>query len=215
METLINLWEYFQANLLNGGLPFHHNYWNYVLLAVLVAAEGPIATLIGASAASIGFMRPAWVFLAASIGNTTSDFLWYSLGYLGKIDWLLSHGRWLGLRRNHLDHLKQSMQNNGPKILLVAKLTAGFVIPSLIATGLAKVPWRRWFPVVFTAEILWTGSLVLIGYYATETIKTVEMGIEYVGIAGSMLILVAAIWFIRKTLRQSEAGHEIQDDAKN
>ena len=215
METLINLWDNFQANLLNGGLPFHHNYWNYVLLAVLVAVEGPIATLIGASAASIGFMRPAWVFLAAAIGNITSDFLWYSLGYLGKIDWLLSHGRWLGLRRNHLDHLKQSMQNNSPKILLVAKLTAGFVIPLLIATGLAKVPWRRWFPVVFSAEILWTGSLVWIGYSATETIKTVEMGIEYVGIAGSILILVVTIWFIRKTLRQSEAGHELQDDAKN
>jgi len=26
---------------------------------------------------------------------------------------------------------------------------------------------------------------------------------------------VVAIWFIRKTLRQSEAGHELQDDAKN
>ena len=42
----------------------HLGYWNYVLLAILVAVEGPIATLLGAVAASAGLMRPILVFFS-------------------------------------------------------------------------------------------------------------------------------------------------------
>ncbi|HEX7976175.1 MAG TPA: VTT domain-containing protein, partial [Anaerolineales bacterium] len=157
--------------------------WNYVLLAVFVAIEGPIATLIGAAAASAGILRPALVFIAASIGNLTADSLWYSLGYAGKIEWILHYGRWLGVRGHHLERLKTAMHDHAPQILFLAKISSAFIIPSLIAAGLARVPWRRWFPMVFGGEMLWTGTLVLAGYYATEAIKKIEKGIEYVALA--------------------------------
>ena len=58
------------------------------------------------------------------------------------------------------------------------------------------MPWRRWFPVVFLGETLWTGTLLLIGYYATEAIKRVEMGLHYVALAVGLLLLGALLWWL-------------------
>ena len=129
----------------SGQLP-QLGYWTYIILALLVAVEGPIATLLGAAAASAGLMRPMPVFFAAAAGNLTADSLWYTLGYLGKTEWILHFGTRLGLRKSLIDHLKQNMLTHATKVLFLAKLTVSFVIPSLIAAGLLRIPWRRWFP---------------------------------------------------------------------
>jgi membrane protein DedA with SNARE-associated domain len=168
--------------------------WGYLILAIFVAVEGPIATLLGAAAASAGLMRP--------------DSLWYSLGSAGKLEWLLRYGRRFGVRKRHLERLTEEMHNHATKILLIAKLTAGFIIPSLIAAGLAKVPWKRWFPVILSGEMIWTGTLVLIGYYATEAIKQIERGVEYVGIAASAFFLLFILLGIRRIWRKREEKQE-------
>lgn len=207
MESLLSFGQEFWKSLQSGQLP-NLGYWNYALLALLVAVEGPIATLLGAAAASAGYMRLDLVFVSASIGNLTADTLWYSLGYAGRIEWLLRYGRWLGARRHHLERLQRGMRNHAPKILLLAKLTASFMIPSLIAAGLARVPWRRWFPAIAGGEMLWTGSLVLIGYYATEAIKQVERDIRYLALATSILFLLVFLWLMRRALQHRVALNE-------
>jgi membrane protein DedA with SNARE-associated domain len=203
MEKWIEFLQTFWLLLQQGHLP-EVGRWNYILLAILVAVEGPIATLLGAAAASAGLMRSWAVFVAAATGNLTADTLWYLLGYYGKIDTALRLGRWAGLKRSHLDRLTSAMQKHALKILFFAKLTAGFMIPSLIATGLARIPWKRWFPLVFLGELIWTGSLLIIGYYTTEAIKSVAQGIAVIVTAASVLFLVVVVWQGRRILMQTK-----------
>lgn len=214
MIDWIELFKNFWFLLQQGQLP-ELGRWNYVLLAVLVAIEGPIVTLLGAAAASGGLMRVWAVFLSAAIGNMTADSLWYLLGYYGKIDTALRIGRWVGLRKVHLDRLTAAMQKHSLKILFFAKLTAGFMVPSLLAAGLSRIPWKRWFPVLFLGEMVWTGSLILIGYYTTESIKVVSREISYLVLAISILFLIVIIWQGRRILFKdkdfSEAVH-VEDD---
>jgi membrane protein DedA with SNARE-associated domain len=207
LSHLLELLQTFVFYLKSGQLP-QLGYWTYILLAALVAIEGPVATLLGAVAASAGLMRPIFVFAAAAIGNLTADTLWYSLGYLGKTDWLHRFGRRLGIRPDLLEHLKHNMITHATKVLFLAKLTLSFVIPALIAAGLLRVPWRRWFPTLVAAETLWTGSLVLIGYYTTEAIKRVEQGIEYAVLAASLLFVTFLIIAGRRLVKEWE-----RDDA--
>jgi membrane protein DedA with SNARE-associated domain len=176
--------------------------WSYLLLAILVAVEGPIATLVGAAAASVGLMHPFFVFVAASMGNLTSDTLWYTLGYLGKMEWLLRIGKRLGINRKYLEHLEQIMCDHAPMILFFSKLSVSPMIPALVATGLVKFPWRRWFPYVFSAEMIWTGSLVLIGFFGGQAIKRVELGVEHAILAGSIVFIVFILWFGRRILKK-------------
>ncbi len=129
--------------------------------------------------------------------------LWYTLGYVGKTDWLVRHGRWFGLRERHVQRLEQGMHDHARKILIVAKLTLSLTIPTLVAAGMARVPWRRWFPAVFGAEMIWTGGLVLAGFYFAESLKRLEQGIQYLAIAGTIIFVTGIIiWLLRHNLRQ-------------
>ncbi len=201
MNSFFQLFQNFLLAVKSSQLP-QLGYWTYLLLAVLVAIEGPVATLLGAAAASAGLMRPGLVLIAAATGNMTADALWYMLGYAGKLEWALRLGRRLGLRAGVLERVEQGLQKNGAWILFMAKLTVSFMIPSLIAAGLAKVPWRRWFPALFAGEMIWTGSLVLIGYYATEAIKRVEQAVEYLVLGLSLVFVIFMLWMGRRFLRQ-------------
>ena len=194
-ETLLKLLREFWSGLIVGQIEQLGN-WNYVLLAVMTLIEGPIATLLGAMAASTGLLRPQWVFVAAATGNLTADALWYSVGYLGKTEWLLQHGRRLGLREEHILRLEEAMQKHARKILLIAKLTLSFSIPALVAAGLARVPLRRWLTTIIGAEIVWTGMLVLIGYHLTMSLRRMEVGLQIVALAGIIICLVLVVRYL-------------------
>jgi membrane protein DedA with SNARE-associated domain len=187
--------------LRSGGLP-ELGPWTYPILTLLVAIEGPIVILLASAAASAGLMRPGLVFVSAAIGNLTADSLWYTLGYLGKTEWMYHFGRRLGIRPSLIEHLKHNMIKHATRVLFLAKLTVSFVIPTLIAAGLLRIPWKRWFPYFIFAECLWTGSLVLIGYYTTEALKRVEQGIEYAVLAISVAFVAFMIFAGRRLLRQ-------------
>jgi len=184
-----------------GQLP-EFGYWSYVILAALVLIEGPIAILLASAASSAGLMRPLLVFLSAAIGNLTADSLWWLLGYAGKTEWIHSLGRRLRIRESLIEHLKHNMIKHATRVLFLAKITVSFSIPALIAAGLLRIPWKRWFPYFVIGEILWTGSLVLIGYYTTEAIKRVEQGVEYAALGVSIVFVALMILAGRRLLRQ-------------
>jgi membrane protein DedA with SNARE-associated domain len=194
--------DFFQnlSTLLRSGQFPEWGIWSYFALALLVAVEGPVATLLGAAAASAGVMKPWLVFVSASFGNLTADSLWYTLGRLGKINWLMRLGSRFGMSWERMERLEKSLQEHASKVLFVAKLSVSMVIPTLMAAGLVKAPWRKWFPAVFSGEMIWTGSLVLIGYYATEAIKRVEQGLEYIILAGSLAFVIFMLLMGRKIM---------------
>jgi membrane protein DedA with SNARE-associated domain len=208
--SLGNLPQFFHNLLIairSGQLP-ELGIWTYFVLGILVLLEGPIATLLGAAAASAGLMRAWGVFVAASLGNLTADVLWYSLGYLGKRKWITQFGRRFGVSDSLIVHLEQHMIKHATRVLFLAKVTLTFVIPSLIAAGLLRIPWRRWFPALILAETLWTGSLVLIGYFTTEAIKQVAQWVEYVALGISVGFVVIVLLEGRRLVRQWDTDDE-------
>jgi len=204
---LINYLESFWTLLQQGQLP-EVGRWNYLLLSVLTAIEGPIATLLAAAAASAGLMRFWVAFAAAAAGNMAADSLWYLLGYSGRVEAALKIGRFFGLKRKHVNHLTNAMREHGVKILFFAKLTEGFMIPSLVAAGMARLPYKRWFPVVMIAEAIWTGTLMVIGFHTTEAIRAVSQEIGYISLAISVVFLAVIIWQGRRILMRTPEFEE-------
>ena len=178
--------------------------WSYLLLTILVAVEGPIATLLGAVAASTGFLNPVLVFVSASLGNLTADILWYSLGYMGKSDWWMKLSGRFGVKENVMTRLQEDIHDHIHKVLFIAKLTMGLVIPTLIAAGLARVPFKRWFGVLFGAECIWTGSLVLVGYYFGAFIQQFEANLRWVSLAGAVVLVMIVITYLSQLRHRME-----------
>jgi undecaprenyl-diphosphatase len=175
-------------------------YWNYFILSFLIVLNGPAATLLGGAAANAGLLRPQYVFLAGIIGNLIADIFWYNVGARGKTDWILKRGARLGVQQKHLDKLSEGMDHHVVKILLMAKISVGLAVPTLLVAGISKVPWKKWFPIVFLGETIWTGMLVLIGFYATQAIKQVEQGLEALALGMTFLFLVFLVWLIPKMM---------------
>lgn len=201
MDNILQAIHSLVVTLRSGSLP-ELGHWTYIVLGLLVLVEGPIATLLGAAAASAGLMRPLAVFAAAAIGNLTADTLWYSVGYMGKTKWIRQFGQRFGVRESLIQHLEAHMIKHAVRVLFLAKLTLSFVIPSLIAAGLLRIPMKRWFPTLILAETLWTGSLVLIGYYTTEAIKRVELWVEYAALGISVIFVLIVILEGRRLIKQ-------------
>jgi Na+/H+ antiporter NhaC len=64
--------------------------------------------------------------------------------------------------------------------------------------------------------MVWTGSLVLIGFYTTEAIKNVQRGVEYFIVAASAVFIIAIFFagrgIMRKSAEQDPPASEMDDN---
>ncbi|MXZ23213.1 MAG: DedA family protein [Caldilineaceae bacterium SB0665_bin_25] len=185
--------------------------WSYPLLTVLVILEGRIVTLLAAVAASLGYIRLPLVMVCAIVGGIVADGLWYLIGYKYGNGPILRFGRWLGLRRHHLEQLQSEMRESGPRLLFAAKAFSVLVIPVLVAAGMARVPFRRWFPIVLLGELIWVPALAVIGYQTTEVVRRVELGLHYLPLAGGLALLI--LMLAARRLKAGRVGEKAAQPA--
>jgi membrane protein DedA with SNARE-associated domain len=171
----------------------------YLTLALLSILQGPIALLVGAGAAAAGVINPWWLFLTITLGNLSVDILWFWIGRLGKIDWLLKF-RFLKLKMETILRLEKSLDAQAPRIVILAKLSSVFVLPVMVAAGLMRLPWKRWFPTLFGIEILKNVVLILAGYYSVLSITQFKSWLSILTIAGLVLSLLIPWFFIRRSI---------------
>ncbi len=183
----------------------------YAALMLAVMVEGPVAILVGATAASSGFLNPVPVFVAASLGNLFGDLAWYLLGFSGKLEWALKL-RFLHLDLRKITFLKQAIAKNAVKILAIAKLTNGLIVPALIATGLARVSLRRWFPIIFITNLITTGVFVALGFFTAVNLLKFDHWVRYIALGFSFILLILITVFIRKWFSQFYSVEDLLAD---
>lgn len=176
-------------------------HWNYLLLAILVFAEGPTATLLGAAAAAAGILNPWAVFAIAAVSNLAADTFWYALGRLGHKN-VFSWAEKFGVQADSIGYYQKRMHHHVLTILLAAKLTLSFIIPALIAAGLARIPWRKVFPPLFLGETIWTGGLTLIGFFLTNRIGQLEKNLQVIALLGGFLFFILILYLFCHHIRR-------------
>lgn len=188
LELIHEIW----ATVTTGGDPAHIQYWSYLLLAILVAVEGPVVTVLAATMAGAGVLNPWLVIGSATLGNMTADSIWYSLGRLGHFNRLAQHFPWLNRFQPQIAQLEEDVQANGLKFLLLAKLVIWpATIPTLIAAGMAGVAWPKLLFVIISAEVLWTGSLVLFGNLLGSNLPQFQAWMQWIAIGGMVAMVLA------------------------
>jgi membrane protein DedA with SNARE-associated domain len=176
----------------------------YFVLFALAIVEGPIATLTAAAISATGRMNPYLAFVFAASGNMTADFCYYLIGKLGKfemVSWVLQK---VHVNQQRIEKIKDDIVNNSAKTIFIAKLTNSLIIPMLIMTGTIRIPVKRWMPALIFGEILWSGFLMVAGYYFSHSIRQIESGSKYIGIAISIIVLLIVIFWMRKSFRQQQ-----------
>jgi len=191
----------FWAFLSSGTLAPHLGGWSYLLIVALACIEGPLATLLAATLAGAGSLNPWLVFLAAGIGNFSGDTGWYLLGYLGQFDTLKRYLPGLARFDPQISLLQRDIHQNVAGRLLFSKLSMSWtVVPTLITAGMARVSWFKLLPVNLLAEVIWTGSLVLLGFHLGNYTNNLELGLKILAIVGGTASVFTIIWPIKKLL---------------
>lgn len=189
--------------------------WVYLLLAVFIALEGAATILLAAGAASAGFLNPLAVFCAAILGNLIADVLWYTLGYYSRIDSLLYRFKRLGVTAEKLDLLKRIIRHDVIRLLVFAKLANWMTVPALIAVGVARVSWKRWFPLILASDLLIAIVLVPLGYFMASSFLQIQKGMGYVALGFTSLFILVTILYASRLLSRKDlaAAFENQDQS--
>lgn len=171
----------------------------YCALGLLAMVEGPIATLMGGAATSSGLLLPLPVYLAVVFGNLTADMGWYTLGRFSKLEWLTRLSPKVGIDPRRVEQLQHGIQMHAPRLLFLSKMTVGFPIPTLVATGLSRVPVRRWIGMLILGELIKSAALVFAGHLYAQTIQYASHDVQMVLWIGTAVLLVAGVvWFKRR-----------------
>ncbi len=205
LTMLQELW----GTVLTQGIPPDFQVIGYLVLALMVAVEGPITIVLMAILAGAGALDPWLVVGSALVGNLAADSLWYALGRFGHFERLAGHVPWLQRFHPQIDRLEGEIQQHGLKLLLIAKLIIWpAIIPILITAGMVRLAWARLLLVIAFAEIIWTGGLVLLGERLGNYLPQLQTGMQWFTIAGCVLMLLL-LPFVVGLLQKGRQLHDL------
>ena len=184
--------------LSNGFLP-------YLVLGLATMVEGPITLLIGGAAVSSGLLLPVPVYLSVVSGNLIADMAWYALGRFFRKDLFQRLAPKLGVNLELVSRLENNIQCHAPRLLFLTKLTVGFPIPTLVATGLSRVPVRRWGVMLLAGELIKSAAFISAGYLYASAIQQVSNIMQIILCCVTAgLLLTGFVWYKRHNKKRSE-----------
>lgn len=152
-----------------------HYYMVYLIIGLVALAEGPFLAVFCGALLAIGYLRFFPLLISIVIGNMVGDIVWYYIGYKIGHPFVLRFGRYVGLREPDIFTMENLFARYQYPILFVSKISNGFglAIVVLFTAGLVRMPFAPFLWISLLGEILWSGSLIDVGYiFSTSLIHT-------------------------------------------
>jgi len=172
----------------------------YPSMLLLMTLEGPVATVLSAFSASLGFFNIFIVFSLSIFGDILGDFIFYSLGYFGGNNLLVKAQKILRITPIMMEKIERLFSRHGKRTIVAVKSTTGLCWITFIAAGAFKMNFREFLSGAFLGGIIWSGFLVIIGYFFGYAFIKIGNYIKYAGIIIfiSLVIFYLAVTFFKK-----------------
>jgi len=179
----------------------------YLLMFLLMLAEGPVVTAAGAFAAALGYFN-VWLVLTLSIlGNLVPDAIYYAIGYWGRKGIVDKYGRYFHITEERMERLEKSYEKHAGKTLLFVKLAPLFATPGLVAAGIARVPIKKYTLWSFIVTAPSSLFYLIVGYYFGAAYNKVVEFANY----GSYILAMAIVVFITLSYLQKKYGKKLAE----
>lgn len=134
----------------------------------------------------------AFVLMATEL---LGDVFWYWVGDLWGEGFIKRVGYFIGITQARVAVIQHLYHVYHDKIIIVSKLTAGFgFAPAVYFTaGLSHVPFGRYMSINIFGQIIWTSTMLAIGYYLGHFYLQVNGAIERVFFIASIVAVFAVI----------------------
>ena len=163
----------------------------------LMTIEGPVVTLVSAMLASLGAFFWPWVLLLSILGDIIGDVILYGLGYKYGMHFVRHVGKYMGITESLVLKMEKYFQRHGGKTIFAVKSTTGLCWATFTAAGIVKMDFKKFLKYSFLGGIVWSGSLVAMGYFYGYLWKSIK---EYIDWIGWVITIVAIVSFAIITL---------------
>lgn len=179
----------------------------YLVISLFLILGSPLSALLRNSTFFMRWLPPLPVYLPLVTGTLAVDILWYLVGRFSKVEWLLRLHPKFAAHTGRVEQLQHIVNVHAPRMLFISKLTLGLTIPTLVATGLTRVPLRRWVGMLVLGELIKSAVLLSAGYYCLLGIQHLSEGSNpvFMALAAVVIISLGMVWFKRrKQVKESQ-----------
>lgn len=148
--------------------------------------------------ASAGHMNLVAAIVAGALANLVGSLIAYGLAARFGEPLLLGPGRYIGIRRHHLELADGWFRRWGLLAVLVGRVLP--VIRTYISfpAGLARVELVRFSALTFIGALPWCAALALVGYALGRNYDRISAPIEKAAlVVAALVVIVVVIWYVR------------------
>lgn len=152
----------------------------------------------GGILAATGRLNLVAVALVASAANLAGSAIAYGLAARWGEPFLLGPGRWIGIRRHHVEIADAWFRRFGLGAVFIGRLLP--VVRTYISfpAGLARVPFGRFALFTFLGALPWNFALAWVGYTLGDHYEAVAAFIQRGGyLLALVVLLVLVAWWWR------------------
>jgi membrane protein DedA with SNARE-associated domain len=148
--------------------------------------------------AATGHMNLVAAIIAGAAANLVGSLIAYGLAARFGEPLLLGPGRYVGIRRHHLEIADGWFKRWGLLAVLIGRVLP--VVRTYISfpAGLARVDLARFSSLTFVGALPWCAALALVGYELGKNYDRISGPVEKAAIGIAVLVvLVVIIWYLR------------------
>jgi membrane protein DedA with SNARE-associated domain len=173
----------------------------YFLMFIAMVVEGPIITSAAAFASALGYFNIFIVLILSVLGDLVGDFIYYAVGYFGRIAFVERYGHKVGLTKERMERMERLIEEHPTKTLVAIKLAPVLPAPGLMMIGATKMPFGRYTWMTLAVTLPKTILFMLLGYYFGRTYDSVshylQNGEYFIIIA---LVVVVIVFYLYKKI---------------
>ena len=180
----------------------------YLIFLIVASIEGPLTTIAGGVAVSLGYFNIYIILILAIIADIGADIIYYYLGYGGHFFSKLPVFKHFGFGIKRGDKIKKLLHTHTNKALLLIKLSPVIGPIGIITIGTTRLKFKKFFLAALTIGLPKTIFFVFLGYYSGESYlglnKIIAHG-QYIAL-GIFLFLVLIYFVYYKIVRKITKG---------
>lgn len=154
---------------------------------------------------STGKCNVVMVIAAGSIGNLVGSLIAYFVGsYLGR-GFVLRYGKYVLLKKSHLEVAESYFAKYGDKAIFVSRLLPAIRTYISLPAGTGKMGLKRFAAFTLAGSIVWNTALTFVGIKLGQEWGSIRKYSSYLDILVVAIVIVAIIAYLKRRKKVSES----------
>ncbi len=166
--------------------------------------EGPTVMILTGFFLRLGYFHFILAYILLLTGDLFGDYIWYGIGYFGLHRTTYKIGGFFGFSEKNIESIRNRFRKHEGKILFGSKLTAGFgfAVPIMMAAGMSRVPPKKFWLFTFLGGLIWSGSLISIGFFFGNVYLQIEKGFRAIFLVTALALFLTFSFIISRYVKK-------------